>query len=96
MILGILGGLVIILCMIVVMYAFSLAIQFWFLSIPLFILWCYWIVKREKQRQINVKLHTTPYEQSMQDRNLALLHRQNDLFKNAKAREKARYRKPNG
>jgi 4-hydroxybenzoate polyprenyltransferase len=50
MILDIFAGFLIICLCILIGYAFSLAITFWFISIPLFCVWFVWIYKREKKR----------------------------------------------
>lgn len=50
MILGLLGALVIILVAFAMAYAISLAITFWFIALPLFIVWFWWLLRREKKR----------------------------------------------
>ena len=50
MILGLFGALIVILIMILMAYTLSLAITFWFISIPLFVGWVWWSVKHQKTR----------------------------------------------
>lgn len=50
MILGPFSGLLVLIVLLGFAYAFSLAITFWFLSIPLFCLWLWWMAKRNKRR----------------------------------------------
>jgi hypothetical protein len=50
MILDLFAGFLIICVAILIGYLFSLAITFWFISIPLFIIWFWWLLKRAKTR----------------------------------------------
>ena len=49
MILDLLGGLIMILFAMAFAYAVSLAVTFWFISIPLAILWVWWRVQYDRQ-----------------------------------------------
>jgi ABC-type bacteriocin/lantibiotic exporter with double-glycine peptidase domain len=93
MILDLLAGFIIICLLIAYFYVMSLAITFWFISIPLFILWFYWMLKREGERQKRRERNTTPEEKAREQRDLNLWRAQDDMFRQAKAREKARNRR---
>jgi Ca2+/Na+ antiporter len=93
MILDLLAGFIIICLLILFFYAMSLAITFWFLSIPLFFIWLVWMLKREGERQKRRERNTTPEEKAREQRDLNLWRAQDDMFRQAKAREKARNRR---
>jgi Flp pilus assembly protein TadB len=80
MIYAMFGGLIIIVTFILIAYAFSLAITFWFISIPLFFLWLWWLAKSGQKRIDN----RTPYEIALHERDMALLHRHDDLYRGKK------------
>jgi hypothetical protein len=77
MIYAMFGGLIIIVTFILIAYAFSLAITFWFVSIPLFVLWLWLAAKRGQKHQSTM----TPQERAVQERDMALLRRQNDSLR---------------
>jgi uncharacterized membrane protein len=93
MILDLLAGFIIICLLIAYFYVMSLAITFWFISIPLFILWFYWMLKREGERQQRRERNTTPEEKAREQFNLNLWRAMNDREKQAREREKARNRR---
>jgi len=84
-ILDVFAGFIIICICILIGYAFSLAITFWFLSIPLFFLWL-WVMAKRGQKRVHRPLDAD--EQRYHDENRAM----NDMYKQARAREKARRR----
>lgn len=88
MILDLLAGFIIICLLILFAAALSVAITYWFISIPLFILWFRWAYKREQRRQRNIP----PQEQARQDRDLARWRAGVTKDQEAKARRKAMYR----
>lgn len=89
MIVDIFAAFLIIWILILFAAGFSLAITYWFISIPLFILWVRWLHKREQRRQRNM----TPEERARSDRDLALWRADVDKEQAAKARRKALYRR---
>ena len=93
MILGLLGGLVVLLVIFAFFYAMSLAVTFWFISIPLFIVWFRWIYKREQRRQRNYNLYATPEQKARDQRTLDSFHADNARRAQARAREKAMYKR---
>ena len=93
MILDLLAGFIIICLLIAMAYALSLALTFWFISVPLFIVWFVWILKREGERQQRRERNATPDEKYREKRDLNLWRAQEDMFRQAKAREKARNRR---
>ena len=93
MILDLLAGFIIICLLIAYFYVMSLAITFWFISIPLFIIWFYWMLKHEGERQRRRERNTTPEEKAREQRDLNLWRAQDDMFRRAKEREKARNRR---
>ena len=88
MIVDIFAAFLIICILILFAAGVSVAITYWFLSIPIFIVWFIWIYKRTQRRTINVQRNMTPDERYRQDRDLALNRDLNDMFKRAKVREK--------
>jgi hypothetical protein len=85
MIMGMFAGFVVICVMMLFFYGVSLAITFWFISIPLFEFWFFVEVKRTQRR---AKVPLSPRAQYYLD-----LHRAvNDREAVAKAREKAEVR----
>lgn len=82
--LGIFGGLIIIILMILVGVAESLAITFWFISVPLLIVLIFVAARRGQ----NVQDNMTPQERARSDRDLALLRADNAMYKRIKDREK--------
>lgn len=71
---GIFGGLVLLLVIILVGYGFSLAITYWFISIPLLALWLYMEVKRDQRRRA---MPRTPEQQAADARAQADIDRFN-------------------
>jgi hypothetical protein len=91
MILGLLGGVVVLLVLFVLTAATAYAIIFWPISIPLFILWFRWMIKREQKRQLNYKLYASPEQKARDARSLARIHADNEYMSRVRAREKGKY-----
>ena len=73
MIYAMFGGLIIIVTFILIAYAFSLAITFWFISIPLFAIWLWWAAKSGQKRMNNKQDSQEPYTR--------LFHAHDDLYR---------------
>ena len=78
MIVDLFAGFLIICLLIAYFYVMSLAITFWFISIPLFILWFWWMLKREQKRQRAI----TPAQR-------VIAHAQREARRQAQARRDA-------
>lgn len=88
MILDLLAGFMIICLLILLAATVSWSITYWFVSIPLFILWLIWYTKREKERQRNL----SPAAKARQEADYARWLAGVNAEKAAKARRKAMYR----
>jgi hypothetical protein len=89
MIVGLFGGLVIFVIVLLMTNAEAFAINLWFVSMPMFIIFFVWACKRERWRQQKM----TPEEKAQADRDLARFKTWNDNYKIIRKRERSSYKR---